>query len=697
MNQEKIDFWQSTFVNTEKFMEEHHRRWRRLHRQYRLDFNDVVSLDSSKTRKISQFYPLARQIIASIVFQNPRIFFRVSAPQKAFQAEIMQRTINNALELSDAKAHVQQMVFDALFAYRGILKTVVNPQGDDDLMPPYVANDTLQNGMVATLRVSPFNFFGDIVTPNHVFGHQRYCYEKMLVPMEFVKADERLQHKADIKPLTADDREDLMLGDWESDQEGEDVERKAQEESRILGEYVLFREVHDRIHKKQYIFAQGVKKPVLEIDHPFLAGETRMAPDPLTGEMVATDDFTPRGGFLVMNGTPYTSLTYDNTPEEFYGLPVMAYAEDTQAGIVESLTRRADGIKRNSRTILGRKGEQANNPDIGDDIDKAQDGKIIWVDDVHNSFSEMTQATPPADQLGLESDYRNYQEQILNVSSLTSGGGPRRTATQAALEASFGQLNRDWMQGKVAQVYKELAYNYARIISDVRYEPKAFLINVAESENDPVFEAVRGDMMAARFTVEVEAASMKPMFEEIEKEDALALATWLMQFPQVPRNEVLRHVLQSFRVPNMEKFIGDAARIDAQRAAQYENLLLMSGQQVRVHPGEQHTTHAEVHKKLPEDPKFQQLAQANQMLAQQIMQAIQQHLQEHQEAFQAQAGGGGGQTQPSGNIESIGGDGRGTGSPLSQVQQTVGSVNSAVRSNAQRISQPGAVIDRNQN
>ena len=85
------------------------------------------------------------------------------------------------------------------------------------------------------------------------------------------------------------------------------------------------------------------------------------------------------------------------------------------------------------------------------------------------------------------------------------------------------------------------------------------------------------------------------------------------------------------------------------------------------------------------------------MLAQQIMQTIQQHLQEHQEAFQAQAGGGGGQTQPTGKIESIGGDGRGTGSPLSQVQKTVGAVNSAVRSNAQRISQPGAVVDRNQN
>ena len=71
-------------------------------------------------------------------------------------------------------------------------------------------------------------------------------------------------------------------------------------------------------------------------------------------------------------------------------------------------------------------------------------------------------------------------------------------------------------------------------------------------------------------------------------------------------------------------------------------------------------------------------------------------MQEHQQAFEAQAGGGGGQ-QSGGNINGIGGGGRGTGSPLSQVQQTVGQVNSAVRSNAQKISQPGAVIDRNQN
>lgn len=691
MKADKIEFWQKTFIHTEKAMESEHKLWRRLHRQFRLDFSDLLDLDSEKVKKISQFYPLTRQIIASIVFQNPRIFFKVDNPDKAFQAEIMQRTINGALEMSDAKSHIQQMVFDALFAYRGIIKTLVNPQGDDDLVPPYIANDTMQNGMVTSMRISPFNFFPDLCTPNHVPGYMRYAYEKMLVPEDFVQADNRLKNKAKIKPITEEERESLMLDDWEENEAGEDSKRQAKEDLKVIGKYVLLREVHDRVHKKQYIFAAGVREPVLEIDHPFLAGETRMEPDPLTGEMVATEDFQPKGGFLVMNGTPYTTLAFDATPEEFYGLPMMAYAEDTQIGIVESVTRRNDGVKRNSRTILGRKGEQANNPDVGEDLDKAHDGTIIWVDDVNNSFQEMPQSTPPADQLGLESDMRNYQEQILNVSSLTSGGGPRRTATQAALEASFGQLNRDWMQGKVADIFKELAYNYARIMSDVRYTPKEFLVNVAENENDPVFEAVRGDMMAARFTVEVEAASMKPMFEELEKEDALGLASWLIQFPQVPKNEVLRHVLNTFRVPNQEKFIGNAAKIDAQRAAQYENMLIMGGQQVKTHPAEQHITHAEVHKMLPEDPKFQQLAQQNPMLAQQVTQFLQQHLQEHQQLHEQQAGGGGG------NIKGLGASRNGAGGPMEKVQQQVGQVTSAVRGNAQEISQPGAVIDRNQN
>ena len=695
-SEQKIDFWKKTFIHTEKAMESKHRLWRRLHRQFRLQFGDISNLDPDKIKKISQFYPLTRQIIASIVFQNPHIFFRVDNPTKAFQADIMQRVINSAFELGDVKAHVQQMVFDALFAYRGIGKTVVNPPEDEDLLPPYVANDTMQNGMVAVMRVSPFNFYPDLITPNHMPGYMRYAYEKMKVPMEFVMADKRIQHKNKIKPVTEEDSEHLMLADWEEGEEDEDVEAKAMQDLGVIGEYVILRQVHDRVHKKQMLFANGVDEPVDEIDHPFLAGETRLEPDPLTGEMKATEDFTPRGGFLVMNGTPFTTLSFDSTPEEFYGLPMMAYAEDTQAGIVESVTRRHDGVKRNSRTILGRKGEQANNPDVGEDIDKAQDGHIIWVDDVNNSFQEMPQSTPPADQLGLESDYRSYQEQILNVSSLTTGGGPRRTATQAALEASFGQLNRDWMQGKVADVFKELSYNFARIISDVRYTPQNFLVNVAENENDPIFEAVQGDMMASRFQVSVEAASMKPMFEEIEKEDALGLASWLIQFPQVPKNEVLRHVLKTFRVPNMSKFIGDAAKIDAIRAAQYENQLIMGGQQVKVVPNENHIAHAEVHKKLPEDPRFQQLQQQNPMIAQQLLQILQQHMQEHQQAHEQMAGGGA--AAQTGQINGLRGSNRsGGGGAVAEVQNQVGKITGAVRSAAQEISQPGAVIDRNQN
>ena len=52
----------------------------------------------------------------------------------------------------------------------------------------------------------------------------------------------------------------------------------------------------------------------------------------------------------------------------------------------------------------------------------------------------------PPDQLGIESDYRAYEDQILQVGQLVNAGQRTLTATQSALVASFSQLNREWLQ-----------------------------------------------------------------------------------------------------------------------------------------------------------------------------------------------------------------------------------------------------------
>ena len=696
MPDEHVVFWESTFKTGEKWMEPKQKLWRRLIQQYKLEFN-ISSLKKDKVQRISQFYPLSRMILTSVAFQNPKIFMRVEDNNIAFATEILERVANDALELMDVKPEVQQMLFDSLFCYRGWLKAGINPPGDNDIVPPYVANDAMQNGMVFWQRVSPFNIYPDPMTPPHKVGHGRFIWEKMLVPHEWVMKDPRFRFKEDIKPLAEEDAEHAILEEMDGKQFSTTNEEEAWKSSRMDGKFVMLREVHDRMHRRRYTFANGVKQPVEDIVHPFLAGSVDIEADPFTGEeKMVEGTFKPTGGYLVKNGFNYTSLALDMSHDELYGLPMMAYAEDTQKGIIESISRRKSLLARGTRLVLGRRAERKENPDIDKDITRGDDMVIAWVDDVHNSFSELQQGNPPPDQLGIESDLRQYQEQVLNVSQVASGGGPRVTATQASLQASFGQLNREWMQDRVASVYEEITTDTLRIMGDRRYTPQEFIVNVAESDQDPVFEAVTADMMKMRFKIHVEAGSMKPMFEELEKEDALALFNYLIALPEVPRPEAIKHLLRAFRVPNPEKLIGQSARWDAMRTAETENELMilwaMTGQPqpAPVQPQDDHQGHMPMHQKIQQNSqKFLQLPPE---LQQVILQQVQVHTQQHHQMMQEKAaggGGGGGQKQASGQISSMGDQGN-------PVQSAVSKIDSAVRSSAQSISQPNA-INRAQN
>ena len=83
MTPKQLQFWTKTFETTEKYMVKHHAMWRRLIKLYELDFDDL-GIDDGDQKKISRFYPLTRQIIASVVFQNPRVFMRVEDNNSQF-------------------------------------------------------------------------------------------------------------------------------------------------------------------------------------------------------------------------------------------------------------------------------------------------------------------------------------------------------------------------------------------------------------------------------------------------------------------------------------------------------------------------------------------------------------------------------------------------------------------------------------
>jgi hypothetical protein len=697
LSEDRIDFWEKTFNQVEDFNRERHLMWRRLLNAYKLDFEISVK----DPDKISRFYPLARQLIASTSFNYPRMFFSVEDNQKAFQAEILERTANAAIEVTNVKRHIQQATFDALFCTLGWLKYGVNPPGDEDLVPPYVANDAMQNGMVYTQRVSPFNMFVDPICPPHDLSQARFLIERMVVPLEFVKKDRRFSNTEQIQIGSGDEgevEETLMNMEAEAHPEGE--ERSAYEEALALGQFVVLYQVHNRIHKRQLTFVRNgePKQPIQNIPHPFLAGDSTTAPDPQDSKRVLlTGNFKATGGYLVEGGFPYHAIKFDLSADSIYGLPMMAYAEDTQKGIVTSLSRRKSFLKRFARTILGRRQEQARNPDIGEKMESGQDAHIAWVDDVNNAFRELEMGNPPPDQLGLESDYRNYEDQILQVGQLVNAGQRTLTATQSALVASFSQLNREWLQQAPAEAYRVTSHNYLRMMSDLRYTPRNFLVNVSEGNDDPVFEAVTADMLKLRFKVHIEAGSMRPLYEELEKEDALALAQWMVQFPEIPRDKVIKHVLRTFRIPDLEDWMGTTGKNAEIRAAQLENQwMAMRLEDPGVLPEQDHEAHMATHQQVQQDPVVQQTLQQNQLSMNQFGQVLQRHMVQHQQILQQmaqgqQAGGSGG----NGQINGIGREGG--RSPAGDVNAITGGIESAVRSSAQNLSQSTSSINRSQN
>tara|TARA_R110001583_G_scaffold150370_1_gene302412 strand:- start:7110 stop:9152 length:2043 start_codon:yes stop_codon:yes gene_type:complete len=666
-----IRFWKKEREIVKKAMKPHHELWKRLLKAYRMEFENL-GIPEEEIVKISRFYPLARQIMASITFNYPRIFMRVEEEKNELPAEVYERTANAFLECAKVMPEVRQATFDALFCMAGWLKVGYNPKGDDAIAP-YVANDVMADDMPYVRRCSPFDIYPDPLTPPTGIGYARYIMEEMLVPLEFVREDPRYVNRNKIRPIEKEDKEEILL-DLDENPTATEEESEAIKESIHNGRMALLIEVHDRVHRKRYTFNQGLDEPIEEIDHPFLATEaTKDAEGNLLGE------FKKTGGFFVEDGFPYIPIRFDMTDEKFYGLPPMAYVEDEQNVIVESVSRRTDLLKRDARIILGSRREQERNADVADAISEGKDGTMAWVEDVNSSFRLMDSGPPPMDQIGIERDMRNYEEQVLQVSQMALGGGPRRTATEASLVASFGQLNREWMQAQVAEAYRKIIHNALRMMADERYTPELFLINVAQGENDPVYEAIKADWFKVRFKIDVEAGSMQPLVEQLERQDTLNLAQWLVQFPEVNRSSIIKMLGRTFRVPNMEDLIGETDNAEAQRAAHNENVLLSQGQNPGVFPGQNHQLHIQVHVEAA-----QQLSQqpGNPQQNKQFAQIILEHAQEHQQMLQSMATGGG-QTAAQPN-EMGGGIGGPSGdSPIEEVANTV----SEVRSNAQTISQ----------
>ena len=648
MDNERKQYWMAQRENTKKYMDARHRRWRELLKEYNLKF-EIEGLSDEHIVKISRMYPLVRQIIASVAFNYPRVF--VQAEPLAIDedtdlkhaAAVMERAGNLALEVMNAKQEVHQAIFDALFCGVGWLKMGYNPPGDD-AVAPYVANDAFAEDFPYIQRINPFNVFVDPICQPQSIGYARYILERIAVPFEFLKEDPRFKIPSGYKPSTGADDEDQEFQNMQGvDADAADAFKKA----RASGEIAVIWEAHDRIRRTICTFLDGVEEPIEEDDHPFRKSQDIAVTDPYGGEDITTGT-APTQGFIMNNGFQYIPVRFDTDLSTFYPEPPMGFVQDLQKVVVESVSRRLDQLNRFKRIIWTLEAELNANKGLGDRIKDAEDGDFIPLKDLGN-VKEANWGSIAHDQVNLESDATAYEQQSLHV--LDAGGaGGRKTATESSLLASQSSLNREWMQSKTAEIYEIIAQNCFEMWRDSRYIPEQFLLNIGR-EGDPVqYGILTSSQFNYKFNLRIDAQSMQPLIEEVQRDDTILLYDRLNGHPLIEQTELVTELMRAFRIPNPERKLKGQGKADSIRLAQIELLAyIFQGQDPGIEPGMDHETHIQVQNPnaIQQMQEFMVLQQSSPELAMTALQIAEQHVIQHQEAMSSSSMGGQGGSMPS--------------------------------------------------
>lgn len=659
-------FWRKEMAILDRQYKEKVKEWQRLIDLYELKFKTRIrDLAPKDLVRVSRFYPLVRQIISSTSFNYPKLFFAIEEEEGNDIAMALERASTAALEIMDVKPHVHQCIFDALTCGVAWGRIDWNSPGKD-ISSPYGTNSQEQEDFTSFTRVPPWDVHIDPQTPPNDLGKARYIREKLWVPLEVLKNDPNVERKNEIKPTTGVKDEDIGWGESYEYQtysgDDEDAEEmRALRESIENGEMVRIDRIHDRKGRRLIVFAEGVQDEIMCIDHPFAKKSFPMALDPF-GEPIMDDEGQPvfdlsQGmdipGWLVHDGFALIPLKFDLSSKTFHPKPHLAYLEDLQELVVESVSRRANLLKRTSRQGLAAKRERMENPDLLDNLRKGDDGEWHEVLDVNN-FKELQYGEVPSDQLRIEQDSLGYEQEIARTQEFTTGGDTPMTATQAGLVGAQASVNRKWMQSKVSQFYVDMIRSCFTIFSDPRYKPENFIINVARDGQSALPRVLNNSDFLWTYRLTVQAGSMEPLFEQIQGEKFMAFYDRAISSPNFDRVELDRMLAASVDMVDVEKVMISDLNPEAFRAAQLENEQMMSGKDPGVVQGQDHRAHIKTHGEIEQHPNIQELmARAQQrgfdgrpadpqamQFIQQIFQIRDQHIASHEQAMQQEEASG---------------------------------------------------------
>jgi hypothetical protein len=453
---------------------------------------------------------------------------------------------------------------------------------------------------------------------------------------------ERLIKQKQGKSQTQEVVKELFAGD-ENKKDEKDQREKTLEKAYRLGLFSTAYEVHDRENRMRAFFIDGIEEPIEEIPHPIFVDsvtpeQPMTVPDPFTGSPLLQRGVTRNGVAsqkepLIEGGFQYFSLAFD-VYDQFFGDGIMTYAEQTQDAVVKSATRTADLLERFKRIAVANAAEADTNENFKRDLRDAEDGEVLLMENP-DSVKGLDWGSVPPDVYRFAESMLSFEEEIVR----TAGSGNPDSATEAAIDASDAQLNRDYNQDPVEELWTWIAKGTMNILADeklgsgINYDTLTTKFGA-----DRIKMALEMWKNQGRVNVSVAAGSMNVLYEKLQKDRALSMVNFLRQSPNTEQLELDRYVIRAHGDIAPEKLLRDDANTDAAVSAELENQWIMSFlTDPGVHEGQDHATHIRLQSPdaVSQYPQFQQLPPEHQQM---VMQLMQQHLDQHNQMF-AQAQG----------------------------------------------------------
>lgn len=661
MSPSDIEYWQATIRMCEQAMKPRAEKWRKLKKRLGVDFG----VDGVKDPIIiSRFYKILRETIASVAFRHPFLYIKAEEDPADPETEeilenaspILQDFANDALEIMDAKRKIKQAIFDAVFCFRGWIKFGFCPPSG--VLAPYIGSDTMRKDFPCVVWVRSEHVLTDPLVEPHDFYTSRFVIHKMFPPLDQIIDDPRFKNfETQLRGLkgqtssTAKKPFDSWESEWErTSDEGKSVE--VLKEAHRLANSRCFYEVQDRIKQRQYVFIDGIEMPIEDKEHPFLKQEIQTEPDPITGRPLMTQfingdtegEEKQRKESLVKGGLTFLTIALD-VSDEFYGTAIMDYANPIQNAIIKKISRDILILDRFKRHPIIRKQELEDNPGLINILKDGEDGEPLPLNDVDAIKPEIDWGHSPPIADRLEQSLLSYEADTIRTSAASSGNSD--TATRTAVAASETELNRLYSQDAVEQTYVDIITDLFSVMSDDRFSPEShFLRNTSKQGAEVVPKALKSWMLRGRWNVNTAAGSSNILYEAMSKDKTAWMVDRLRNSANVDQLKLDKYVIRAGGEIEPGSLLKDDANVDAAKAAELENqMILMSGHDPGVTPGEDHRTHMAVQNPntIAQRPQFAQLQPEQQQMAIRIATG---HHQAHQQALQNEASGSG---KPEGN------------------------------------------------